>query len=187
MLQREITELERQGFTLDVEERLGGLKPEDIAELGKPKDDEGEDEDAKPYALKDLPGLKMVIATLTACNPEPGSPLAEGEQAYSRDIYVHSKLLVVDDVFSLLSSANINTRSMHTDSELGLAAPDAELAKNWRDELWNLHLHVPLEAVTAKLVALARHALCLVRTKKGGYPKVAAPFMPAGKAYSASL
>ncbi|MBP5101062.1 hypothetical protein HUS93_34970, partial [Pseudomonas protegens] len=56
----------------------------------------------------------MVIATLTACNPKPGSPLAEGEQAYSRDIYVHSKLLVVDDVFSLLSSANINTRSMHT-------------------------------------------------------------------------
>lgn len=76
---------------------------------------------------------------ITACSPEPGSTLAEGEQAYFRDIYVHSKLLVVDDVFSLLSSANINTRSMHTDSELGLAAPDAELAKTWREELWKLH------------------------------------------------
>ncbi|ULT73509.1 MULTISPECIES: phospholipase D-like domain-containing protein [Pseudomonas] len=77
---------------------------------------------------------------ITACSPEPGSTLAEGEQAYFRDIYVHSKLLVVDDVFSLLSSANINTRSMHTDSELGLAAPDAELAKTWREELWKLHV-----------------------------------------------
>jgi len=47
---------------------------------------------------------------------------------------------VVDDVFSLLSSANINTRSMHTDSELGLAAPDYELAKRWREELWGLHV-----------------------------------------------
>lgn len=47
---------------------------------------------------------------------------------------------MVDDVFSLLSSANINTRSMHTDSELGLAAPDYELAKRWREELWGLHV-----------------------------------------------
>ena len=81
-----------------------------------------------------------MIGTLTACTPEPGSPLFEGETAQFRDIYVHSKLLVVDDVFSLLSSANINTRSMHTDSELGLAAPDYELAKRWREELWGLHV-----------------------------------------------
>ncbi|QNH77251.1 hypothetical protein GGD92_02935 [Pseudomonas protegens] len=138
VLQREIDELERQGVTPEIEARLGGLKPEDIAKLGNPQADEGED--AKPYALKDLPGLKVVIATLTTCSPGPGSTLAEGEQAYFRDIYVHSKLLVVDDVFSLLSSANINTRSMHTDSELGLAAPDAELAKTWREELWKLHV-----------------------------------------------
>lgn len=138
MLQREIAELENKGITPEVEQRLGGLKREDIPELGKPKD--GEDEDKKPYTLKDIPGLKVVIGTLTACTPEPGSTLAEGEKAYFRDIYVHSKLLVVDDVFSLLSSANINTRSMHTDSELGLAAPDAELAKKWREELWGLHV-----------------------------------------------
>src|SRR5471032_1517862 len=104
----------------------------------KPKSDDSED--PKPYTLKDLPGLKVVIATLTACSPEPGSMLSEGEQAFFRGIYVHSKLLVVDDVFSLLSSANINTRSLHTDSELGLAAPDAELAKHWREELWKLHV-----------------------------------------------
>jgi hypothetical protein len=29
---------------------------------------------------------------------------------------------------------------MHTDSELGLAAPDYELAKRWREELWGLHV-----------------------------------------------
>jgi len=138
VLKREITELEKKGVTPEVEERLGGLKPKDIPELSKPKSDDSED--PKPYTLKDLPGLKVVIATLTACSPEPGSMLSEGEQAFFRGIYVHSKLLVVDDVFSLLSSANINTRSLHTDSELGLAAPDAELAKHWREELWKLHV-----------------------------------------------
>lgn len=138
VLKREITELEKKGVTPEVEQRLGGLKPKDIPELNKPKSDDGED--PKPYTLKDLPGLKVVIATLTACTPEPGGTLSEGEQAFFRGIYVHSKLLVVDDVFSLLSSANINTRSLHTDSELGLAAPDAELAKHWREELWKLHV-----------------------------------------------
>ncbi|VVO62022.1 phospholipase D-like domain-containing protein [Pseudomonas fluorescens] len=137
-LKNDITDLEKKGVTPELEQRLGGLKPTDIPELGKPKS--GEEEDQKPYALKDIPGLKIAIATLTACTPEPGSTLAEGEQAFFRDIYVHSKLLVVDDVFSLLSSANINTRSLHTDSELGLAAPDAELAKRWREELWTLHV-----------------------------------------------
>jgi phosphatidylserine/phosphatidylglycerophosphate/cardiolipin synthase-like enzyme len=137
VLRREISKLEEKGVTPEVEQRLGGLKPEDIPKLGKAKD--GGEEDEKPYALKDLPGLKVVIGTLTTCTPEPGSTLLEGEQAYFRDIYVHSKLLVVDDVFSLLSSANINVRSMHTDSELGLAAPDPELAKQWREELWKMH------------------------------------------------
>lgn len=138
VLKREITELENKGVTPEVEQRLGGLKPKDIPELGKPKPND--DEDQKPYTLKDLPGLKVVIATLTACTPEPRSPLAVGQQAYFRDIYVHSKLLVVDDVFSLLSSANINTRSLHTDTELGLAAPDPALARHWREELWKLHV-----------------------------------------------
>ncbi|PKH33167.1 hypothetical protein BI292_26370 [Pseudomonas sp. 43NM1] len=137
VLKSQITELEKKGVTPEVEERMGGLKQKDVAELGKPKSDDGED--AKPYTLKDLPGIKVAIATLTACTPEPGGTLGKGEQAYFRDIYVHSKLLVVDDVFSLLSSANINTRSMHTDSELGVAMPDPELAKQWREELWGLH------------------------------------------------
>ena len=136
-LKHEITELEKKGVTPEVEQRLGGLKPKDIAELSKPKDGK---EDEKPYTLEDLPGLKVVIGTLSTCTPAPGSTLIEGERTYFRDIYVHSKLLVVDDVFSLLSSANINTRSLHTDSELGLAAPDAELAKHWREELWKLHV-----------------------------------------------
>ncbi|WP_160080633.1 hypothetical protein [Pseudomonas sp. 8AS] len=42
-------------------------------------------------------------------------------------------------MFSLVSSANINARSMHTDSELGVCSPDPKLARHFREELWRLH------------------------------------------------
>lgn len=147
-LEREIAELEVKGVTPEVEERLGGLRKEDIPELAKPKP--GEDDDKKPYTLKDMPGLKVAIGSLTACSPEPGQTLPDGQRAYFRNIYVHSKLLVVDDVFSLLSSANINTRSLHGDSELGLATPDPKLARQWREELWSLHTDDSINDVTGR-------------------------------------
>lgn len=153
VLEREIAELEKKGVTPEVEQRLGGLNAEDIAELGKKAAEE--DEARKPYTLKDLPGLKVVIATLTTCTPAPGSVLAEGQRALFRDIYVHSKLLVVDDVFSLLSSANVNTRSLHTDSELGLATPDAALARRWREALWSLHAGRSLNDINGRFDAIA--------------------------------
>lgn len=136
-LRREITELENQGITPDVEQRVGGLSEEKVRVLAR--DQANKSDDQKPYELRELPGLKVAIATLTTCSPEPGRALQPGEATLYRQIYVHSKLLIVDDVFSLLSSANINPRSMHVDSELGLASPDPVLAKHWRKELWELH------------------------------------------------
>ncbi|WP_454255230.1 hypothetical protein [Pseudomonas sp. Marseille-Q8238] len=140
-LRREITELENQGITPDVEQRVGGLSEEKVRVLAR--DQANKSDDQKPYELRELPGLKVAIATLTTCSPEPGRALQPGEATLYRKIYVHSKLLVVDDVFSLLSSANINPRSMHVDSELGLASPDPILAKHWRKELWELHTRQP--------------------------------------------
>lgn len=60
-------------------------------------------------------------------------------KARYKHIYVHSKLLLVDDLYTLLSSANINVRSMHGDSELGVAQPNPDLARAMREELWELH------------------------------------------------
>jgi phosphatidylserine/phosphatidylglycerophosphate/cardiolipin synthase-like enzyme len=136
-LRREIAELEAQGVTPEVEQRVGGLSEDQVRVLARDQARKGDEQ--KPYELKEIPGLKVAIATLTACSPEPGRTPQAGERTRYRNIYVHSKLLVVDDVFSLLSSANINTRSMHFDSELGLASPDPQLAKQWRKELWELH------------------------------------------------
>ena len=82
---------------------------------------------------QDIAGLKVHIATLVSGTKKPGN------QNQYRPIYVHSKLLVVDDVFFTLGSANINQRSMEVDSELNIASADPDLAKQWREQLFTLH------------------------------------------------
>jgi len=54
-------------------------------------------------------------------------------------IDVHSKLMIVDDVFTTLGSANINVRSMYTDSEMNIAHESEAVSSKLRRELWSLH------------------------------------------------
>lgn len=55
------------------------------------------------------------------------------------DVYIHSKLMIIDDVFTTLGSSNINTRSMEVDSELNICAEDPAVAKPLRKHLWSIH------------------------------------------------
>ena len=55
----------------------------------------------------DIPGLKVHVCTLVAPDSLPGNWIP---------VYIHSKLMIVDDVFMTLGSANINTRSMEGDT-----------------------------------------------------------------------
>jgi phosphatidylserine/phosphatidylglycerophosphate/cardiolipin synthase-like enzyme len=54
-------------------------------------------------------------------------------------VYIHSKLMIVDDVFTTLGSANINTRSMQVDSELNIAHEWGSVTQGLRRRLWGLH------------------------------------------------
>ena len=56
-----------------------------------------------------------------------------------REIYIHSKLMLVDDVFLTMGSANLNQRSMAVDSELNLATDNTVLARDLRERIWNQH------------------------------------------------
>jgi phosphatidylserine/phosphatidylglycerophosphate/cardiolipin synthase-like enzyme len=56
-----------------------------------------------------------------------------------REIYIHSKLLLVDDSFMTLGSANLNQRSMAVDSEMNIATNDAALARTMRHRVWMQH------------------------------------------------
>jgi endonuclease YncB( thermonuclease family) len=56
-----------------------------------------------------------------------------------REIYIHSKLMIIDDSMFTLGSANLNLRSFAVDSEINIASDDAETAKNLRKRVWAQH------------------------------------------------
>ena len=52
-------------------------------------------------------------------------------------VYIHSKLILIDDVYANLGSANANPRSFRMDCELNLAWYDKRSVKQLRVNLWN--------------------------------------------------
>ncbi|WP_297207347.1 phospholipase D-like domain-containing protein [uncultured Pluralibacter sp.] len=79
---------------------------------------------------EERPGLKVHICSLVA----PDSPGANW-----MPVYIHSKLMIIDDVFTTHGSANINTRSMQVDSEMNIAHEWASVTTEMRRRLWKLH------------------------------------------------
>jgi len=53
-----------------------------------------------------------------------------------REIYIHSKLMFVDDVYMTLGSANLNARSMAGDSELNICTEEWAFTKAARKRVW---------------------------------------------------
>lgn len=77
------------------------------------------------------PGLKVHVCSLVAKDSPAGKPWMP--------VYIHSKLMIVDDVFTTHGSANINTRSMQVDSELNIAHEWMSVTQALRRRLWGLH------------------------------------------------
>ncbi|XP_039127646.1 phospholipase D alpha 1-like isoform X2 [Dioscorea cayenensis subsp. rotundata] len=88
-------------------------------------------------------------------HPEPNSDYARAQQARRFMIYVHAKLMIVDDEYIIVGSANINQRSMDgaRDTEIAIGAyQSAHLSSNtkaargqihgFREALWYEHLGV---------------------------------------------
>jgi phosphatidylserine/phosphatidylglycerophosphate/cardiolipin synthase-like enzyme len=76
-----------------------------------------------------------------------------------KEIYVHSKLIIIDDRYVAVGSANVDARSLHIETELTLGIVDGEtvtstlggttatvckFAKELREKLWKEHLGVDL-------------------------------------------
>ena len=55
------------------------------------------------------------------------------------DVYIHAKLMIIDDTFMTLGSANINSRSMETDSELNIIHANHLISHPARKALWEMH------------------------------------------------
>jgi len=80
-------------------------------------------------ALESKYGLKVAVAMLQTSGYDQ-------RRVRYREIYIHSKLLLVDDSFFSLGSANLNQRSMAVDSEINLATNDARRATDLRRKIW---------------------------------------------------
>ncbi|KEZ75187.1 phospholipase [Pseudomonas syringae pv. syringae FF5] len=80
---------------------------------------------------KEVPGLKIHVCSLVARDLQDGQPWMP--------VYIHSKLMIVDDVYTTHGSANINTRSMMVDSELNICHEHPEFSQPLRRRLWDLH------------------------------------------------
>ncbi|PAX78396.1 phosphatidylserine/phosphatidylglycerophosphate/cardiolipin synthase family protein [Citrobacter sp. TSA-1] len=91
-------------------------------------------EKTAPVNAKDIEGLKVHVCSLVS--PAPLKP------SLWQPVYVHSKVMMVDDVFLTLGSSNINLRSMRFDSELNIVLQDSDpigLIPPMRRHLWQLH------------------------------------------------
>jgi phosphatidylserine/phosphatidylglycerophosphate/cardiolipin synthase-like enzyme len=75
-------------------------------------------------------------------------------------IYVHSKTMIIDDRYMVIGSANLNRRSISTDTEIGIAVVDtnavaseinnqpesvSELVRAYRKALWSEHLQANVQ------------------------------------------
>ncbi len=62
-----------------------------------------------------------------------------------KDIYIHSKLLIVDNAHYLIGSANHHVRGMQTDTEVSIAVEDTRAnssVKELRETIWNQYLNL---------------------------------------------
>lgn len=80
-------------------------------------------------------GIEVLVAMLQSFDDSGSSKSKNSEERY-REIYIHSKLMLIDDTFTTLGSANLSPRSMAGDSELNLITEDPGFTSNARSRVW---------------------------------------------------
>lgn len=79
-------------------------------------------------------GINVVMGSLWTCaTPSPARRLWPDDY---EEIYIHSKVAIVDDAAFTLGSANLNLRSMAMDSELNVLSQSHEVAYQLRTDLF---------------------------------------------------
>ena len=78
-------------------------------------------------------GMKVLVCKMATPNTTGNAKLGA-----ARDIYIHSKLMLIDDNFMTLGSANLSQRSMAADSELNIATDCIAHNRGLRKRVWGL-------------------------------------------------
>jgi phosphatidylserine/phosphatidylglycerophosphate/cardiolipin synthase-like enzyme len=94
-------------------------------------------------ALREMPGASTKVRIFSLVDPSAGN----------HEIYVHSKVWIIDDVYVKIGSANCCRRSLTNDSEVDIHVIDEALrgggrrfARDLRVRLWAEHLDIPEHA-----------------------------------------
>lgn len=88
-------------------------------------------------ALGDRVGMFMLAKPAPATATEKEFVADRGTAFGAGTVYVHAKLLIVDDERALVSSANINGRSLRWDTEFGVLWEDADSVAAFRRQAWS--------------------------------------------------
>jgi phosphatidylserine/phosphatidylglycerophosphate/cardiolipin synthase-like enzyme len=93
--------------------------------------------------LKDNLGLFSMVRRETAKGGKGWGGKSPTNAFGSAQVYVHSKCMVVDDVYAMIGSANTNPRSFLVDTELNIAWYEPNSVSRFRRLLWQELLGAP--------------------------------------------
>jgi len=131
------------------------------------------------YESSNLPENKLVLGATgrrghNNTEADQHADLARVNLISYLDIFVHSKLWIIDDVFVSLGSANVNTRGMNPDSEGNVFVVDGRsdrsarrFAKQLRVDLWAEHLGVGESRAARLLLDDPLRALAILVERPG--------------------
>jgi len=86
-------------------------------------------------------GSNLGLYSLVQQAKAPTDKRSQSLSSYgSLRIYPHSKVLIVDDVFASIGSANVNPRGFELDGEIDLGWHDTASVSAFREQLWKEHL-----------------------------------------------
>jgi phosphatidylserine/phosphatidylglycerophosphate/cardiolipin synthase-like enzyme len=103
---------------------------------------------SKAVLPEPVPGLKVHVCSLVAPDSPAGSPWMP--------VYVHSKVMIIDDVFLTHGSANVNRRSMEVDSELNICHERMDVTQPLRRHLWTIHTEAIKDAASDSIELAAQ-------------------------------
>jgi phosphatidylserine/phosphatidylglycerophosphate/cardiolipin synthase-like enzyme len=81
--------------------------------------------------------------------------LKAGQAFNDNHNYVHAKIFIIDDEFSIIGSANCNRRGYTHDSEVVAAIHDPAFSRDLRIRLWTEHLGMPAGSLSDPIASAA--------------------------------
>jgi phosphatidylserine/phosphatidylglycerophosphate/cardiolipin synthase-like enzyme len=120
--------------------------------------------------------------------------LANAASGAPEMIYPHSKIMIVDDTWAYIGSANANGKSMKIDGEVGFAFHDRAAATAFRQRLWSEHFQTNWHTRsirdfltkwrTAAVAEKHKVTECTAADFAGGVQAVRLANVPAGQKYN---